>query len=116
MIQIQNNNIENEEENILNHNIEEPLQNIIRNEENIQNNEYQNGENKKIIKEQKENDKQRKIINEIIIILNYEKQKLQFMANNEILGEYNDIPIDKPLFPSIFLYNKNDSIEIEGFN
>ena len=38
------------------------------------------------------------------------------MANNEVLGEYNDIPIDKPLFPSIFLYNKNDSIEIEGFN
>ena len=25
---------------------------------------------------------------------------------------YNDIPLDKPLFPAVFLRNKNDSIKI----
>ena len=37
------------------------------------------------------------------------------MKNDELVGEYNDIIIDKPLFPSVFLYNLNDTIEIEGF-
>jgi len=37
------------------------------------------------------------------------------MKNNELIGEYNDIIIDKPLFPAVFLYHLNDTIEIEGF-
>ena len=29
---------------------------------------------------------------------------------------YNDIPLDKPLFPAVFLKNKNDSIKIIWVN
>ena len=38
---------------------------------------------------------------------------LKFIVDNEDKGEsYNNIPTDKPLYPAIFLYYKNDSIEI----
>ena len=54
-----------------------------------------------------------KINDEIIIIMNIQAGTLKFIINNEDKGDsYKDIPIDKPLFPAIFLYNKNDSIEI----
>ena len=54
-----------------------------------------------------------KIENEIIIIMNMKKRSLKFLVNNEDKGDqYNDIPIDKPLFPAVLLYNKNSSIEI----
>ncbi len=45
--------------------------------------------------------------------MNMNKRTLKFIINNEDKGEsYSDIPIDKPLFPSVCLSNKNDSIEI----
>ena len=55
------------------------------------------------------------VIEEITLILNFEEKSLKFMKNDELVGEYNDIITDKPLFPSVFLYNLNDTIEIEGF-
>ena len=75
-------------------------------------------DNQLIEKEDKvENDGQvlTKIKAEITVILNFEKRSLKFMKDNELKGEYTDIVINKPLFPAIFLYNKNDTIEIEGF-
>ena len=50
---------------------------------------------------------------EIIVIMNMNKRTLKFIINNEDKGEsFTDIPIDKPLYPAVFLYNQNDSIEI----
>ena len=67
-------------------------------------------------KEKFEKSKQNKHIREeITVILNFEKKTLKFMKNNELIGQYNDIIIDKPLFPAVFLYNIDDTIEIEGF-
>ena len=41
------------------------------------------------------------------------KRTLKFIINNEDKGDsYTDIPIDKPIFPAVLLYNRNDSIEI----
>ena len=56
------------------------------------------------------------VIQEITLILNFEKKSLKFLKSNEIKGEYSDINIEKPLFPAIFLYNTDDCLEIEGFN
>ena len=47
--------------------------------------------------------------------MNMKKRTLKFIINNEDKGEsYTDIPIDKPIYPAVFLYNKNDSVEIIG--
>jgi hypothetical protein len=51
-----------------------------------------------------------------MVIFNFEQKKLKFMEHNKLIGEYNDIIIDKPLFPAIFLRDANDTIEIEGFS
>ena len=52
--------------------------------------------------------------NEIIIVANLIKGTLKFIIDNEDKGDsYNDIPLDKPLVPAIFLYDNNDSVEIE---
>jgi len=51
--------------------------------------------------------------NDIIMIMDTTKGILKCIIedkNEEIL--YTDIPLDKPLFPAIFLKDKNDSIEI----
>ena len=38
---------------------------------------------------------------------------LKFIVDGEDNGEtYSNIPIDKPLFPTVFLYHKNDSVKI----
>ena len=51
--------------------------------------------------------------NEIIIVLNLKKQTLKFIIDNQDKGEsYTNIPNDKPLTPVVFLYNKNDKVEI----
>ena len=56
-----------------------------------------------------------KVDNEIIVIMNMKNKTLKFIINNEDKGEsYTDIPIDKPIYPAVFLYNKNDSVEIIG--
>ena len=45
--------------------------------------------------------------------MNMNMRTLKFIINNEDKGvSYNDIPIDKPLFPAFCLYHTNDSIEI----
>ena len=54
-----------------------------------------------------------KINDEIIIIMNMKKRALKFKINNEDKGDsYINIPIDKPIFPAVLLYDQNDSIEI----
>ena len=54
-----------------------------------------------------------KVNDEIIIVMNMEKRTIKFIVNNEDKGNsYTNIPIDKPLFPSVCLYETNDSIEI----
>ena len=51
--------------------------------------------------------------NEITIIMNMKKKTLKFIIDTEDKGEsYTDIPLDKPITPSILLYNTNDSVEI----
>ena len=54
-----------------------------------------------------------KVNDEIIIVMNIKKRTLKFIINNEDKGDsYTNIPIDKPLFPAVCLYYKNDSVEI----
>ena len=41
------------------------------------------------------------------------KRTLKFIIDNEDKGEsYSDIPIDKPIFPAVLLYDEDDSVEI----
>ena len=50
---------------------------------------------------------------EIVLVMNMKKRTLKFIINNEDKGDsYTDIPIDKPIFPAVLLYNTNDSVEI----
>ena len=54
-----------------------------------------------------------KVEDEIIIVMDMNKRTIKFIIDNEDKGEsYTDIPIDKPLFPAVFLYDLNDSVEI----
>ena len=54
-----------------------------------------------------------KVNDEIIIIMNMNKRTLKFIINGEDKGDsYTDIPLDKPLFPSVYLIDINDSVEI----
>ena len=44
---------------------------------------------------------------EIVIEMNMKKRTLKFIINNKDQGEsYTNIPMDKPLFPAVCLYNK----------
>ena len=54
-----------------------------------------------------------KVKNEITMIMNMKKRTLKFIINNEDKGDsYSNIPIDKPIYPAVFLLDINDSIEI----
>ena len=54
-----------------------------------------------------------KVNNEVVVIMNMKKRTLKFMINNEDKGDsYTNIPIDKSLFPSVYLIDLNDSVEI----
>ena len=54
-----------------------------------------------------------KVKDEIIIVLDISKRTLKFIIDNEDRGaSYENIPIEKPIVPVIFLYNKDDSVEI----
>ena len=53
-----------------------------------------------------------KVINYIFIIFDMNKGNLDFILDNNRIEGYTDIPIDKPLYPAILLYDKNDRIEI----
>ena len=49
---------------------------------------------------------------EITLVMNMNKRSLKFIINNMDKGEqYNNIPIDKPLFPAVCLFNA-DKVEI----
>jgi len=55
----------------------------------------------------------KKVKDEIIIVMNMKKRTLKFIIDNEDKGEsYSDIPIDKPIFPAVLFYDKDDSFEI----
>ena len=50
---------------------------------------------------------------EIIIVMDMERRTLKFIIDNKDRGDsIKNIPIDKPLFPAVWLRNKNDSVEI----
>ena len=54
-----------------------------------------------------------KVNDEIIIKMNMKKRTLKFIINNEDKGDsYTNIPIDKPIFPSVLLCQPDDSVEI----
>ena len=62
-------------------------------------------------------DKQKSNINkvkdEIIVIMDMNKGSLKFIVDNEDKGNsFSNIPIDRPLFPSVLLYDAGDSVEI----
>ena len=45
--------------------------------------------------------------------MDMEKRTLKFIIDNEDKGDsFNNIPIDKPIYPAVLLYNVNDSIKI----
>ena len=51
---------------------------------------------------------------EIIIVVNMIKGSLKFIIDKIDKGEsYTNIPLDKSLVPIIFLYDNNDSVELE---
>ena len=51
--------------------------------------------------------------NEIKVVMNMKKKTLKFIIDNEDKGDsYTNIPLDKPIIPSVLLFHKNDSIEI----
>ena len=55
----------------------------------------------------------KRIEDEIIIVVNMNKKTLKFIIDNENQDVgYTNIPLDKPLTPVVFLYNKNDSVII----
>ena len=57
------------------------------------------------------------IKDEIIVVMNIKRRALKFIINNEDKGDsYTNIPIEKPLFPAIFLLDKDDSVSIEDMN
>ena len=59
------------------------------------------------------NDNLSKVNDEVIVVINMKKRTLKFKINNEDKDDsYNNIPIDKPLFPAVFLYEKDDSVKI----
>ena len=54
-----------------------------------------------------------KVNNDIVLIFDMNNGNLEFILDdNKKIEAYCDIPIDKPLYPSILLYDKYDSIEI----
>ena len=55
--------------------------------------------------------------NEVIVVMNMKKRSLKFIIEGEDEGDsYINIPLEKPIFPSVLLYNKDDSIEIIDMN
>ena len=55
-----------------------------------------------------------KIDKDIIISFDMNKATLSFISKNKIESYYN-IPLDKPLYPSILLYDEYDTIEINEY-
>ena len=56
-----------------------------------------------------------KLKDEIVVVINMKKRTLKFIINNEDKGDsYKDIPIDKPIYPAVLLYDVDDSVEISN--
>ena len=55
-----------------------------------------------------------KIDKDIIISFDMNKATLSFISKNKIESYYN-IPLDKPLYPSILLHDEYDTIEINEY-
>ena len=54
----------------------------------------------------------KKVEDEVLVELNMKTRILKFIINGEDkIDAYKDIPVDKPLFPVIILYDKDDSVE-----
>ena len=53
--------------------------------------------------------------NEVILIMNMKQKSLKILMNYSETEIYSNIPIDKPLFPAIFLKDKYDSVEITDY-
>ena len=50
---------------------------------------------------------------EVLVIMNMKKGSLKFIMDGEDKGNsFTDIPLNKPLFPSVLLCHKDDSVEI----
>ena len=57
-----------------------------------------------------------KVKNEVKIIMDMNKKVLTFFIDdNSKYASYTDIPINKPIAPAVFLFNKNDSVEITDY-
>ena len=55
----------------------------------------------------------KEIEEEIIAIMNMKKRTLKFLGNPQDEGDLiSNIPLDKTLVPAIFLFNKDDSVQI----
>ena len=51
--------------------------------------------------------------NELLLIMNMKKGSLKFIINGEDKGDsFTNIPLNKPLFPSVLLCHKDDLVEI----
>ena len=50
--------------------------------------------------------------NELTVIMNMKERTLKFIDKDNNTEMYKDIPIDKQLYPAIFMYYINDTIEI----
>ena len=56
-------------------------------------------------------------INEVTVVMNMKKRSLKFIIGGEDKGDsYQNIPLEKPIFPSVLLYNINNSVEIIEIN
>ena len=54
-----------------------------------------------------------KVKNEIILVMDMNQKTLKFIIDDEDKGEsYSDIPLDKSITPIVYLYDRNDSVEI----
>ena len=50
--------------------------------------------------------------NEIVLVMNMMERTLKYIIDGEDYGiAFQDIPIDKPLFPAIYMYYTNDSLQ-----
>ena len=45
--------------------------------------------------------------------MNMKERTLKYLIDNEDKGvSFKDIPVEKPIYPAIFMYYENDSIKI----
>ena len=55
----------------------------------------------------------KEIKDEIMLVMDMNKQTLKFIIDGEDKGEsFTNIPIDKPIAPAVTLFNENDSIQL----